>query len=97
MAFQEIPYVRGILAAAGFTGIRGEEVPIIMTNPARPDEVARLAANLGTSARILKHHGGSAEDAAAIAAAVAEAFRPFELAEGGVGLPAVLNLFAAVK
>lgn len=97
MAFQEIPYVRDILAAAGFSDIRGEAVPVTLTHPGSPEAVGRLAANLGPSARILKAYDGTAEDEAAIAAQVAEAFHPYARPEGGLGLPAILNLFAAVK
>jgi len=97
MAFQEIPYVLGILEAAGFTACRGEEVAVTLHNPGSLEEVALMATNLGPSARILKAYEGTAADVEAIAAAVTEAFRPYVRAEGGVGLPATLTLFEAAK
>lgn len=97
LAFQEIPYVMDILTQAGFTALRGEEVAVTLANPDSPEEVARMVTNLGPSARILKAYDGTAEDVEAIAAGVMEAFRPFVQADGGVGLPATLNVFAAVK
>ena len=85
------------LKSSAYEAFFWEAVPVTLTHPAGLEEVALLATNLGPSARILTAYEGTAADVTAIAAAVTEAFRPYVLAEGGVGLPARLNVFEAAK
>lgn len=94
MAFQDIGMVSGILADAGLTGIRAEEVPVSLTPAGSPAEAALLIGRFGPALRILRERGGTAADAEAVEAAIAGAIAGFD-GPDGVRIPSVINLFQA--
>ena len=65
------------MARAGFAGGRGRTETVDVTLAGGVARAAQLATNLGPAARILREKGGTAEDAAAIAEAVAAGLAPY--------------------
>lgn len=96
MAFSELDYVTGILESAGLTGVSAREVEVDLTPIGTVKDVAKFAAHVGPASRILKEKGGTADDTRAIVETLTEQMRVYETPEG-VRVPAVLNLFAAVR
>lgn len=93
--FAERDYAAGVLSAAGFAAVAAEAVPLSLTPPGSPAEVARMSVRLGPAARILKRAEGGAADAEAIAAALEPRFAAFQASDGAVRIPALLNFFSA--
>lgn len=93
-AFRDVTRVTEILASAGFEEIRSVVSDLRLAPTGTPREVARMATSVGPAARTVDHFQGSAEDSAAIANAVREAFEPFETPDG-VRVPAEINFFQA--
>lgn len=96
MAFEETGYVEEILTAAGFRTftVETEDLPLIYKGSL--EDAAALASQVGPAARLTKAAGGGPEDIAAIAAEVAEIFRPY-VSEAEVRVPARFNFLAAVR
>jgi len=91
-AFQNTDYVTSLMAEAGLSNIDARAVEVDLTPPNGVEGAARAASRVGPAARIMKAHGGDETDAAAIEAAVQEAFAAF-VRDGEVRVPAVVNLF----
>ncbi len=95
-AFTEIEYVEEILRNAGFVDIEGTEEGVDLFSPRPLEEVAALASNLGTAARIVKEYDGTADHVTQITERVAAALAPFVEADG-VRVPARVNVFRATR
>lgn len=93
-AFRDVTRVTEILSNAGFEEIRSNVSDLRLAPTGTLREVARMATSVGPAARTVDHFQGSAEDSAAIANAVREAFEPFETPDG-VRVPAEINFFQA--
>ncbi|WP_172327979.1 class I SAM-dependent methyltransferase [Mangrovicoccus sp. HB161399] len=92
-AFADAAHVAGLMAQAGLRSIEAGPAEIELTPPDGTAGAARAASRVGPAARIMKAHGGSAADAAAIEEAVHAAFGQFG-GPDGVRVPAVVNLFS---
>lgn len=95
-AFAEVPYVTEILTSAGFADVLVARERVALRHPGGAAEAAKLGCDLGPAASILREHGGTEDDAAAIAEAIAAAFAPFA-AGPGVAIPAVVNIAQAQR
>ncbi len=96
MAFRDIGRVTGLMAEAGLSGAEGRMERIDLHHPGTRDHVASVLVSVGSAGRVIIEKGGTAEDIAAIRAALAEALRPYEAADG-VRIPAGINMFSAVR
>lgn len=96
MAFKDIDRVTGILSDAGWTAAHGERVEVDLIPPYPLDEAAGFAATLGPATRLLREKGGGEEDAAAIRAATAAVFAPYQ-DDTGLRLPGRLIVYTAKR
>jgi SAM-dependent methyltransferase len=94
MAFRDASRVVGLLEAAGLRDARAEPVDLGLANPGGLDAVMELIGNIGPLARMLREKGGTAEDRAAILAAVRAEFAAFATGDG-VRLPARVIVYSA--
>lgn len=95
-AFAEIGYVTDLLAQAGFAAITAEEAETWLRVAGGAEQAAALAAEIGPVSRLMREKGGTDADRHAIVADLAGRFRRFETTDG-VEVPAVVNVFAAVR
>ena len=86
-----------ILERAGFAGRRARTETLTLGFAAGAAAAGALAINTGPAVRILRDRGGTPEDAAAIAGAVAAELAPYVGADGGLRVPAAVNIFEAVQ
>jgi SAM-dependent methyltransferase len=87
----------GILERAGFAECRvSVEKPDFVQEGGLAGASA-FAVAVGPGARLIRTKGGTAEDAAAIAAAVAERLEPYLRPDGSVRVPSTVNVFEAVR
>ena len=94
LAFQDMDRVTKLMEQGGLKSIRGETEMVPLTPRVTAKEAAATASRVGPAARIMKEFSGTAADAAAIEAAVAEAFVKFET-EKGISVPATIHFFSA--
>ncbi len=94
LAFQDRDRVAGLMGRAGLREISAERVVADLTPRGDVAEVVRLMTSIGPASRLLTELGGSAEDAAAIAADVAGGITRYATPQG-VRIPATFNLFCA--
>lgn len=92
-AFADRDKVVGLLAAAGFAGVRAEARPSVY-RAASLDEVVEMAMQLGPGGSLLRVKGGTEEDRAAVREGLRGAFAAFATPEG-VAIPGRFNLFEA--
>lgn len=92
--FADRDYASSILQEAGFSDITAEAVSVTLLAPDVLPEAAALACNVGQAARIISAKNGTAEDATAIAEAVATELSVYQTADG-IRVPATINIFTA--
>jgi ubiquinone/menaquinone biosynthesis C-methylase UbiE len=92
--FANRDYASGILRDAGFADIAVDAVTVELVAPDSPSEAAELACNVGQAVRIIAAKNGTAEDAAAIADAVAATLLAYQTSNG-IRIPAMINLISA--
>ena len=95
-ALSDAGMMLGLLEAAGFKAgdVRTERIGL--RQAATLEEAGDLAVRMGPASRLLIDLNGSAEDAAAIAAAVAERLEDYAGPEGVV-VPACVHFFTAIR
>ncbi len=91
-AFQDIDYVKSLMADAGLEKIEGKAAEVWLSPPNGARGAARAASRVGPAARIVKAFRGTATDADLIEDDVAESFEQFMQGDE-VRVPAVINLF----
>lgn len=91
-AFQDLDYVRGLMAQAGLIDIEARAIEVDLTPPGGTQGAARAASRVGPAARVVKAFNGGASDEKAIEQAVCTAFKQFDR-NGNIRVPAVVNLF----
>ena len=96
LAFADREYVLEILRDAGFSQCVGDVETVNLHYPGAVEDVAYLASNIGPAVRIVREHGGDAEDLAEIGKETTRGFEQY-VVEDGVRIPAILNFFDAVK
>ncbi len=96
MAFSDIPRVLGILHAAGLQA-EGRAVDLTLDHPGGLEPVLDLMSNLGGLPRLLRETGGTAEDLAAILAALREEWAGLVGDDGCLRIPAEINLYTATR
>jgi SAM-dependent methyltransferase len=96
LAFQDIERVTKLMEQAGLKGARGEMEMVQLTPRVNAEKAAKTAIRIGPAVRIMREFSGTEADAAAIEAAIAEAFSKFETGEG-ISVPATINFFSARK
>jgi SAM-dependent methyltransferase len=94
MAFRDADRVVGLLEGAGLREARADAIDLGLPNPDGLDAVMELVGRIGPLARVLREKGGSAEDRAAILAAVRAEFAAFAT-PAGIRLPARVIVFTA--
>ncbi len=96
LAFAETGYVLDILAKAGFSdgSVRREEVGLF--HPGGLEAVTHLATVVGPAARVVQEFDGGPQDIEEIARRIADAFRQY-VVDGGIRIPATINIFTAGK
>jgi SAM-dependent methyltransferase len=94
MAFSDIARVVGLLDAAGFTECGGEERAFVLSHPGSPEDLGRLAAQIGPAARRLTDAGGDPEAAARLAQEASARFAVHAV-PGAVEVPGTLIVFRA--
>ncbi|HVL19740.1 MAG TPA: methyltransferase domain-containing protein [Amaricoccus sp.] len=93
-AFRDAPRVLRLLAGAGLRDAAVETADLHIVNPGGIDAVVALCGEIGPVSRMLREKGGTAEDKAAILAAIREAFAPYA-GPDGARIPARVHLFSA--
>lgn len=93
-ALSEPDYVEEILGAAGFAGVRIEQIATSLPGAADVREEAALASQLGPLARLIRERGADAAMRERMVEELAERLRPYLTADG-VRLPALLHLVTA--
>lgn len=96
MAFSDIPRVLGILRAAGLRA-EGRAVELTLDHPSGIEPVLDLLSHLGGLPRLLRETGGTAEDLAAILAALREEWSGLVGDDGCLRIPAEINLYTAAR
>lgn len=96
MAFRDADRVAGLLGAGGFTAITAESTDIRLNLPGGIPAALELLRHIGPILGVVRAHGATEEDLAAIHAGVAEAFGPYAGADGLL-LPARVTVFSARK
>lgn len=93
-AFENQGKVVEMLAEAGFSNIKTTNHALGLTAPNGLDSAAQLCCEIGSASAALQYFNGTAEDRQAIAARIAELFKPFET-QVGLYIPASIHLFTA--
>ncbi|MEM8795880.1 MAG: methyltransferase domain-containing protein [Pseudomonadota bacterium] len=88
LAFADLSYSIPLFEEAGFVEITAEPFQTSLTYARPVRDVAALLTQLGPAKRILREKDGTAEDEAAIAAAIETELAPY-VTQGGVHVPAV--------
>ncbi len=95
MAFSDIARVVGFLEAAGFVDCGGEERAVVLSHPGSPEDLGRLAAQIGPAARRLTDAGRDPEAAARVAQEVSARLAAHTV-PGAVEVPGTLIVFRAI-
>jgi SAM-dependent methyltransferase len=94
MAFQDRARVCALLAQAGFSAVKSDEVTVNLIFSGGLAQAAPLALRLGPASRLIAESNATEADTQAIAADVAQRFAAFDT-NSGTDIPATLNIFAA--
>lgn len=94
LAFANIDRAVAIIAAAGWTNVSADPLPVLLETRGTAAEAASSVGSLGPAARIMDAKGATALQTSAIVADIAEGFRWFET---GLGLrvPVTMTLLSA--
>ncbi|MEO0771656.1 MAG: methyltransferase domain-containing protein [Pseudomonadota bacterium] len=90
MGLADVDYTRDVFAKAGLNNVTITPVAMDLTPPGTAQWMGEFSLVLGPASRIFADLEGTAEDAAAIVAGVAERFKDCET-DDGLRIPAVLN------
>ena len=97
LAFRDIERVTGLLGAAGYENVEGEEADIRLVYPGDATALAGLASELsGVGAVVRKRGGASDADLAAIRTELEGRFNDWAQSDE-VRIPARLNIFRAQR
>lgn len=96
MAFRDPERVLRLMRDAGLGDCRAEPASAELHHPGGVEAAVALAQHVGPISRTLREKGGSAQDLAAIAEALADALQRFR-SDDGVRIPAALTVFSAVR
>lgn len=94
MAFRDGPRVLRLLTDAGLVDAAVEEVTTDLHHPGGPEALLRFVPGVGPIARLMREKQGSAEDEAAIIAALASEIEPYRTPDG-IRIPAGILLYTA--
>ena len=94
MAFRDGDRLLNILEDAGFDSAAYAPTEVHLHHPGGLDAVLRMVSVIGPLAGMLRDKGGTEADRGAILADIAQAFQPFDTAEG-ILIPAQVNLVTA--
>ena len=94
MAFRDSDRVLRLLAGAGFVDAAVERVTTDLHHPGGLEAFLRVVPGVGPIARLMREKQGSAEDEAAIIAALAGELEPYRTADG-IRIPAGILIYTA--
>lgn len=95
-AFEDASRIIPMLQNAGLGDVSVQSVDLMLTPAGDAATLAKLCCDIGPAQSALQHHNASADDRAALEAAIAARFAEHDTPEG-FRIPACINLYSARK